>query len=678
MVLAGACLPGSGPALLADQGDGAPPSIGIDDDAGLTKGDVDLGDPFQLQGLTPSHGPYSGGTRTTLTGRGFTSKLRVFLGNTEVPAANVLASDPTRAAIVTPPGPPGLVDVRIRDDATAQERILEKAFTYDAFVVTPNTGATSGGTHITLTGSGTAWSSVGTTVAIAGTPCTALNVTSPTLLDCITPAGTQGTKDVTVTTSDGNMLQARDAFTYSDSDDGYRGGLSGGALGGTMRVLAFDLATGTPIPGAKVIVGGNLATAKVQDTAASGVTEFSGLTDPKVTVTIAAKCHQPMTYVDVPVDTVTAYLPFVLDLSCASGDPPSTGGGAGLFGGIIEGEMLFTGQGEFQRAGWTAVPAPTAPTERQAAYVFQADTSSTDTFRLPTPSEAITPGSTGSSGYGYSIVVYPGNVTIYIVAGLEDRSLSPPQFIPYAMGIARGISVPSQTRVTGVDMKMDVLFDHQVLMTPTPPAPGPRGPDFFSGTVAMTLGSAGYAILPLGQKMVPLPAPATLPFVGVPSLDHEAAGEQYVLGGVAATGTGLSLPESTVASLRTTNANDPVALGGFLNVPVLVEPANGTWGGTHVSFTTGAGQVDLSVVTISSGDGLTAWTIAAPGTTTSYDLPDLNAIVSPDRLGLVHGAISTTVSLGRIDAFSYGSMRQGQLSRNTWNAHATDFLSGGY
>ena len=246
------------------------------------------------------------------------------------------------------------------------------------------------------------------------------------------------------------------------------------------------------------------------------------------------------------------------------------------------------------------------------------------------------------------------------------------------MGIARGISVPAQTHVTGVDVKMDVLFDHQVTLAPQPPAPGPRGPDRFAGSVAMTLGSSGFAILPRALQIVTLPAPPTIPFVGVPSLDHAAAGEQYVLGGVAATGADLQRPASVVSRIRTTNANSPVVLGGFLGVPVLGEPATGAWGGTHVQFTGATGPVDLEVVQISSGNGLVTWTIAAPGGVQSFDVPDLTALPSPDNLGLVRGGITTTVHAGRIDGFSYAKIRQGQLTPTSWNAHAFDTLSGAY
>ncbi|MEA2749886.1 MAG: hypothetical protein QOI41_4029, partial [Myxococcales bacterium] len=39
--------------------------------------------------------------------------------------------------------------------------------------------------------------------------------------------------------------------------------------------------------------------------AATGVTELNGLPGTMATITVAAKCHQTVTFVDVPVDTVT-------------------------------------------------------------------------------------------------------------------------------------------------------------------------------------------------------------------------------------------------------------------------------------------------------------------------------------------------------------------------------------
>jgi hypothetical protein len=681
-VLAFGCF-GSGPQLIDTSDAIDASSIDLNDAAGLPKSDVDLGDPFALEAVQPSHGAYTGGTRVVLGGRGFNSHLHVYIGATEVPTG-VLASDPTRAAVDTPPGKPGIVDVRIFDDQTKKQRILTGGFQYDSFIVEPSSGATSGGTRVRLTNGDATKAPWGPTpkIAIGGVQCTGVGnyITAPDAesIECTTPPGAQGSRDVAVTPGSGNTLSVRDAFTYSDSPDGFRGGLTGGVLSGRLHVVAMDSLTGTPVANAYVAVG--VTSPIIQQTAQTGVTEFNGITGTTATVTITAKCHQPITFMDVPVDTVTAYLPPVLDPSCASGDPPSSGPPPGLFGGQVEGQLVFPGQGEFQRAGWSTVPTPTKPTERRAAYVFEAATSPNFAFQLPSAAEAITPETAGSTGYSYTTVVFPGNATVYAVAGLEDRSESPPVFLPYSMGVVRGITVPAQTRVTGVDIKMDILFDHEVNIAFGNDVPGPeaRGPDRIQGNYALTLGSAGYALLPMATRMAPLPKPATMPFIGVPSLDHAIAGEQYVLGAAVATGPMLQRPASVVSRVRTTEANVPFTLGGFLGIPVLGQPGAGAWNGTHVQFSGVTGVPSLTMVTVTSGGGLVQWIIVAPGAATSFDVLDPNSIPSPDSLGLVRGEVVTSVYVAYIDQFSYGKLRYGQLQQAAWNAWASDFLGGSY
>lgn len=670
-----ACLPGDGPGLL-DPPDATAGNLDLGG-PDAQRLDVDLGDPFAIDGLFPSHGPFGGGTRASLSGRGFSPRLRVWFGDVELGAAQIFASDPTRAAVMTPPGKPGPVDVRIRDDVTAKERVLKEGFVYDAFAVEPSSGATSGGTRVALTGSGTAWAT-GVTVQIGGKPCDDVVVETTTRVLCTTPPGTPGAKDVVVKTPGAADLQVRDAFTYSDSPDGYRGGLSGGALSGRIKVLAMSAATGQPIPGAKVIVGGVYAAALKKDTAATGVAE---ITDPSitgaVTVTVAAKCQQPVTFVDVPVDTVTAYLAPQLDPSCAElQDPPSTGGSGGRYGGEISGQLVF-GQGlEFRRGPWSGVPGPSKPTERQAAYVFEASGTPLGAFRLPSAADAITPEAPGSVGYSYRIITYPGNQTLYAMAGLEDRSTTPPRFTPYVMGVVRGVGVPPNTRVEGVDIPMRTLVDHQVVLAPTPPAPGPRGPDRYQGQVAVTLGQGAYALLPNGVKVAPLPLGGPLAFVGVPSLDESLAGESYVVGGAAVTGPSLGIPASVVSRIRTAQANDPIAIGGYLPVPVLDQPGAGVWSGAHVRFAAlPAAPADLTVVQVTSG--LVTWTIVAPAGKSDFDVPDL-ALVPGPPVGLTHGAIATTVSIARLEQFTYGKLRLGQLQAGAWSAYAFDAASGAY
>ena len=683
----GACLPGTGPALDFDL-DAAPPpqDLGFGD-AGATPFDAALGDSFAITGLTPSHGPFSGGTRTRLDGRGFTSKLEVTVGGgpdggsqVVIPSSGVLASDPTRAALVMPAHEPGFVDITLRDESTQKQRTLQNAYVYDPITVTPSSGASSGGTNIVVSAyPGTGWDPIKTTVEIGGQPCvpTGFVATGDDTLECTTPAGTPGSKDVVVhpvAAATGKPLpdvQVRDAFTYSDAADGYRGGLSGGALAGRMKVIALS-EIGTPIKGAAVIIGDDVA--HPYKTTANGVIEIPNIPGNKVTVTVASKCAAPVTYVDVPVDTLTVYMSAVLTPACLTGDPPIIPGAPNTkIGGYINGEVLFPGgSAEFERNNWTTVPLPARPTERRVAYAFEASSSPNGTFQLPSADQAITPESDGSSGYKYQLLTFPGNITMYVIAGLEDRSQTPASFIPYAMGIARGVSVNAQGHVDGIDVKMDILFDHEVKLTTTIPPSGPRGPDQLTASLAITLGASGYAIVPRGTRTSPLPPPDSLSFIGVPALDHGIAGEQYVLG-ARATSLASNVPLSVISRVRTTDANGAVNLGGFLAVPVVTEPAAAEWDGTHFAFTGSTDIADLTVITVA--DSLVSWTIVAPKGANDFDLPDLNALDTgkdADPIAIAKGLVSVSISSARIDGFEYGRIRTGQLSTSAWNAYAQD------
>ncbi|HEY1956255.1 MAG TPA: IPT/TIG domain-containing protein [Polyangiaceae bacterium] len=666
-----ACLPTHNP--LEGDDAGPPPNQNLNgDDAG--KLDVDLGDPFAIQGLDPSHGPFTGGTHTIIAGRGFTSSLRVFVAGTEVPASDVFASDPTRAAITTPPGPPGLADVKVRNDSSAEERTLAQGFLYDAIALTPTTGATTGGTRLAILGSGTTWSN-GTTVTIDGLACTNVSVTDATHLQCTTPGDTPGAKDVVVTDASQSSVQAREAFTYDDSPDGYRGGLTGGALAGNLKVLILDAWTGFPIPGATAIVGSDAPSALVHKTDASGAASFSdaGLTGA-VTVTAAEKCHQPLTFVDVPVDTVTAYLSPVLSVACASGDPQTVSGTPRDVG-DVQGELIFPSGIEFQTRGdWVGVPKALGPSERRAAYVFVGVGDPLQPYYQPDSSTATTEQSPGAVGYGYSLNSYPGDVTLYALAGIETTTSNPAKFMPWVMGVVRGVPVVPKTETTNVDIKMNLLLDHAVKVTPVPPPTTYRGPNRLETQVALTLSDGTYGVLPNGDQVTLLPTSSTLSLVGLPALDGALTGESYALSASAATGPNMQAPGSVLAHVLTNDGNDPIALTGFVPVPVLGTPGSGQWDGKTVSFQESA-PVDLVLANVSTGGGLVTWSIVSPGKT-SFTVPDLGAIDA--TLALAHGTIGTEIYVARIDGFSYASLRSGQLATSAWSAYAFDVAGGAY
>ena len=206
-------------------------------------------------------------------------------------------------------------------------------------------------------------------------------------------------------------------------------------------MLAFDAWTGTPLEGGTAIAGSSLVTAVTGTLGASGVVQLSGPSlVGKVTVTVVAKCHQPMTYVDVPVDTVTVYLTPELNPSCA-GDPPSSGNYVPLVYGAISGELVWPSGLEFQVGAWS-VPKPVGT--QPAASGVRMDVATGDRlqpFQLPDPSAATTPANSGVRFRVHPIRPFstaPGNQTIYALAGTsKDRTVSPPMFEwTHAMGVA--------------------------------------------------------------------------------------------------------------------------------------------------------------------------------------------------------------------------------------------------
>jgi hypothetical protein len=243
------------------------------------------------------------------------------------------------------------------------------------------------------------------------------------------------------------------------------------------------------------------------------------------------------------------------------------------------------------------------------------------------------------------------------------------------MGVVRGVPVQPKTKTVGVDIPMTTILDHVVTTVPQPPAATTRGPDRLVSTIAMDVGTNLFAILPQGTTTNFLPISGNVPFEGVPSLDGTLSGAAYDLTAAAVTGNNQSVPKSVVTRVETTNANDPVTVGGFFAVPTLAEPSTATWGGTHVTLQA-SGPIDLAVIGVSSGNGLVVWQIVAPGTDLSFDVPDLSQDAGVGSL--VRGTITTDFAIARMNNFNYGTLRYGQLYTSAWNAYAEDSVTGSY
>jgi hypothetical protein len=166
-----------------------------------------VGAPFKSS-LGTTSGPTAGGNTITVNGAGLSTASSVSFGG--VPATPTVDSD-SQLSVTVPAGTAaGAVGVSV---TTAGGTNNGLTYVYvDAptvTTVTPNSGSTSGGTAVTITGT-----NLDTTesVTFGGTPAP-FAVLNATTLSVVTPPGTAGAVDVVVTNPAGSATDVG-AFTY--------------------------------------------------------------------------------------------------------------------------------------------------------------------------------------------------------------------------------------------------------------------------------------------------------------------------------------------------------------------------------------------------------------------------------------------------------------------------------
>jgi len=688
-VVGAACLPTRTQRLAPREEDaGTPPAVTVD--ASDVPGDAPALKPHAVLGVSPPHGPFSGGTLTAIRGNGFASGARVWFGGDEVPSADVLVLDPQRMQVTSPPGDPGAVDVTVQNaEDESTQATLRGGFAYDDFYLEPLTGPTVGGTLVTIHTHAPLFDE-NTRIEIDLAPCELDELRSPTELTCRTPPGTPGAKSVRAILGDGETVEVLDAFSYVVDSGGFRGGLSGEPLDGQVEVLVLDDSAGLAIPGATVLAGEQAESvlSTRTDTFGTALIESPDLGD-RVTITVAKKCFQPQTFIDVPVKRLTVFLEPVLAPDCGdSGDIPVGGGVPSKLSGI-SGQLVWPLDGELKMKGFGNVPNPVSENVKQVAYVFRLGSSATDSFSLPSAISAVTPDSVQDVGYSFYLSTPPGNFTLYALAGLEDRSHSPYVFTPYAIGLTRGVAVgPSETR-SDVFISVDQTLDHALSVDAVGPKPTSRGPDRMEATLAVEVGSEGYVLLPNGTLSSLLPTEGPFRFVGIPALTGTLTGARYIATASAVTGSAGGTPRSAVGLFATTADNTPIGLGAFLELPQLRSPASSTvWDRSSLELTRepGGPTAQLTLVDISSGHGLITWRVVAPGAPDHIVVPDLSAIAP--ELSLVGGPLAIDVNVASIDdcqpgdarpeCFTYARLTSRQLQSRGWRAHAEDVFFATY
>ncbi len=210
-----------------------------------------------VSAVSPSSGPAAGGTVVTVSGTGFTGATSVVFGNVAGTSLTVLSD--TSLTVTSPAEGAGQINVHVITPSGRSPVVGTDLFTYAALPavtgVSPASGTGSGGTVVTVTGTGFAGAS---SVLFGNVAGTSLTVVSDTSLTVTSPAEAAGQIHVHVITPNGkSKTVATDLFTYPPAPAVT--GVSpavGPHAGGTVVTV-----TGTGFTGAtSVLFGSNAGT----------------------------------------------------------------------------------------------------------------------------------------------------------------------------------------------------------------------------------------------------------------------------------------------------------------------------------------------------------------------------------------------------------------------------------
>ncbi len=179
---------------------------------------VPVGPAPTVKKLSKKKGPAAGATPVTITGTGFTGVTAVNFGS--LGAADVTVVSATSITVLSPAATTGTVEVTVTTPNGTSAASARDRFKYEAPIVAtvaPSTGSKSGGTHVTVTGSGFAVGTTGTTFAFGGTSAGSVACASTATCTMIAPAVKKvGAVDVKATVDEqaSKKNPPGDQFTY--------------------------------------------------------------------------------------------------------------------------------------------------------------------------------------------------------------------------------------------------------------------------------------------------------------------------------------------------------------------------------------------------------------------------------------------------------------------------------
>jgi len=209
-----------------------------------------------ITNFSPPSGSTDGGTTVTISGGNFVSGATVAFDT--MPATNVNVVSASSITAVSPAHAAVAVNVTVTNPD--QQSASSGSFTYitpppAVAAISPASGPTSGGTAVTITGSGF---QNGATVTISGVAATNVKVSSSTQITATTPLGPASEEligDVAVRNPDGTSATKTGAFTWSVPP---------------LAVTAVAPGVGSPSGGTEVTITGAGFTTAIQSSVAFG------------------------------------------------------------------------------------------------------------------------------------------------------------------------------------------------------------------------------------------------------------------------------------------------------------------------------------------------------------------------------------------------------------------------
>ena len=270
----------------------------------------------QANSISPAFGPVEGGTVVTVSGLDYlVGVTSVTIGGVNVPADSVsvtIYGSYTTATFTTPAGVAGSAEVRVTTPIGTSNAV-PGGFTYaaapTATSLSPSSGPATGGTEVTVTGSGFIVGETSVTIGGSAVPAGSVTVSSATSLTFTTPAHAAGNVEVTVTTPGGPTAAAPGGFTYHDTPTAASlsptSGPSSGGTEVTVTGMGFVSGETTVTIGGTAIPVGNV-TVHTEDSL-SFTTPAHAAGNVSVTVTTpggtSTEVPDGFTYVDAPVVT---------------------------------------------------------------------------------------------------------------------------------------------------------------------------------------------------------------------------------------------------------------------------------------------------------------------------------------------------------------------------------------